>query len=147
MSWKLSARDELSKWLMRTIQAGRVLRIPLLGVTAFSTTITALRGTSLEQYTSFILAAFMVGILGFIWAYDYFKVLNYQNRWSADRSNNYVGPEMAIDKVISARQFAVMSEGIKEDKSMEEIEKELERVTEESLRKYRDGIDLSSYSS
>lgn len=143
MELLVKAREEFSKWIMRSLQAGRVLRMPLLGVTAVSTLVTALRGTMFQNYTLHIVSAFGILAVGFIWAYDRFKVLNIQQKWDQDRSSNFVGPNMAINNMISARQFSVLSKAMQEDWDEEKRREELERVTEEAIQEFRNGIDLS----
>lgn len=142
MKLLVRAREEVSKWLMRTQNAGTILRIPLLGVTAVSTLVTALRGTTLEKYTFYIVGVFGVGATVFIWAYDRFQVMNIQNRWNADRADNYIGPTTAINQIVNARQFSVLSQSISEDWSDDKTRKELEKVTRKALSQYRNGIDL-----
>lgn len=119
--------------------------MPLLGVTAVSTMITALKGTAFENYTMYIIAFSGLGAIGFIWAYDRFKVLNLQQKHDADRSSNFVGPSMAMSNIIQGRQMSVMSKAIAEGWDRERIEKEMDRVTKEELSKYRDGIDMSEF--
>lgn len=138
----MSIRNELSRWSMRLLQASRVLRLPLLGVTAVSTLTTALRGTYAEDYTLFIVSAFGLGSLLFIWAYDYFRVLNLENRHKQDRSDNFVGPGFAMNKIMMAHQLSIMAEGIREEKDPEQIEEEMLEKTYQVLRQWRDGIDL-----
>lgn len=135
-------RNHLSKWLMRTQQAGRVLRLPLYFITALSTTITALKGTVLENHTLMIAAIFGVAAMIFIWAYDRFQVLNIQNRWNSDRSDNFVGPNTAVNQMVNARQLVVLASGIKDGKSKPEIEDEMREATLESLKRYRNGFDM-----
>lgn len=141
----LKARDETSRWLMRTLQAGRVLRMPLLGVTAVSTLVTALKGTSLEQYTIPIIGTSGFMAFLFIWAYDKFQVLNLQQKHDADRSSNYVGPSMAISSIIRAKQFSVLSEGLEKGWDQEKIDKKMVEVTEDEIEKYRNGIDMKNF--
>lgn len=142
MNSLLKLREEISKWIMRTQNAGTVLRIPLLGVTAVSTLITALRGTYLDSYTMYIVAAFSVLAFIFIWAYDRFQVMNIQNRWNADRSDNYIGPTTAMNQLINARQLSVLSQSINEGWSDDRTTEELEKVTRETVADFRDGIDI-----
>lgn len=127
---------------MRTLQAGRVLRLPLLGVTAVSTLTTALRGTVAEDYTLLIISLFGVSSLAFIWAYDYFQVLNRENRHKMDRSDNFAGPGMAMGTIMRADQLAVVAEGIKNEWSDEKIQDEIRERTMDNLREWRDGIEL-----
>ncbi|MDY6768709.1 MAG: hypothetical protein SVW02_01225 [Candidatus Nanohaloarchaea archaeon] len=137
-----TVREEFSRWIMRSIQAGRVLRLPLLGVTAVSTLTTALRGTAAEQYTAAIVGAFMAGSVVFIWAYDRFQILNYENRHKMDRSDNFAGPGMAMGTLMRGRQLAVLGQGLREDWSSERIQEEMQEATLQQLREWRDGIDL-----
>lgn len=138
----LRLREEVSKWIMRSQNAGTVLRIPLLGVTAISTLVTALRGTALQAYTFHIVGVFGAGAVFFIWAYDRFQVMNIQNRWNADRADNYVGPTTAMNQLINAEQFAVLSESIRKDWSREKTSEEMEKATREAVQRYRNGIDV-----
>lgn len=138
-------REEFSKWLMRTQNAGRVLRMPLLGVTAVSTLVTALKDTALSSYTLPIVAVAGLSAVVFIWAYDKFQVLNIQNRWNADRSDNYIGPTTAINQIVNARQLSVLSRSISEDWSDEKTRKEMNRITEKTLSEFRNGIDLGDF--
>jgi len=142
MKLLVKLREEVSKWIMRTQNAGTILRIPLLGVTAVSTLVTALRGTAFQNYTMYIVAVFGVLALVFIWAYDRFQVMNIQNRWNADRADNYVGPTTAMNQLINARQFGVLSQALTNEWSEEKTQKELEKVTRETVAEFRNGIDL-----
>lgn len=141
----LKAREEVSRWLMRTLQAGRILRMPLLGVTAVSTLVTALKGTAFENYTMYIISVSGIMAVTFIWAYDKFQVLNIQQKHDADRSSNFVGPSMAMTSMIRARQFSVMSKAIAEDWEQEKIDQKMREVTEDEIKKYRDGINMEDF--
>lgn len=138
----MTIRDEVSRWFMRTLQAGRVLRLPLLGVTAVSTLTTALRGTAAENYTLFVVSAFGVFSLLFIWAYDHFRVLNLENRHKQDRSDNFAGPGMAMGTLMRGQQLAVVAQAIQEDWDQQTIQDEMRAVTLQNLREWRNGIDL-----
>jgi len=142
MKLLLRLREEVSKWIMRTKNAGVILRIPLLGVTAVSTLVTALRGTWLQDYTIAIVSVFGISALLFIWAYDRFQVMNIQNRWNADRADNYVGPTTAMNQLINARQFGVLSQALTNEWNEEKTQEELEKVTRETVAEFRNGIDL-----
>lgn len=142
MSFLLKLREESGKWLMRVQQAGRVLRLPLFFITAVSTMVTALKGTFLSDYTLLIVGVFCAGSAVFVWAYDRFKVMNVQNRWNADRSDNYVGPTTAVNQMVNARQLAVLAEGLNSDKNQEQVVSNMREATLEELRRYRNGFDL-----
>lgn len=138
----MTVRDEVSRWFMRTLQAGRVLRLPLLGVTAVSTLTTALRGTAAENYTFVVVSAFGVFSLLFIWAYDHFRVLNLENRHKQDRSDNFAGPGFAMGTLMRGQQLAVVAQALQEDWSEERIKGQMEYETRKLLQNWRDGIDL-----
>lgn len=138
-------REYVSRWIMRTKNAGRVLRIPLLGVTAVSTMVTALKGTSFENYTAGIVAVSAVAGFAFIWAYDRFQVMNIESRWNADRSDNYYGPTGAINQLVSAERQAVLAHAIKNDWEMDKTRKEMINATERAVSKFRDGIDMNKF--
>ena len=142
MSLLIKLREEVSKWIMRTQNAGTVMRIPLLGVTAVSTLVTALRGTAFQNYTMYIVGVFGVLAMIFVWAYDRFQVMNIQNRWNADRADNYVGPTTVMNQLINARQFGVLSQSLNNNWSEEKTQEELEKVTRETVAEFRNGIDL-----
>lgn len=141
----VKGRNQLSKWLMRSLQAGRVLRIPLLGVTALSTLVTALKNTFLEPYIYIIVSSGALTCVTFIWAYDYFSILNQQNKHNADRSSNFVGPDKTMNKLLEAKQRSVMSRSISQEWSQEKTEKELEKITVKTLQKWRNGIDVDKF--
>jgi len=141
----VALREEVSKWIMRTKNAGVILRIPLLGVTAVSTLVTALRGTMLEKYTLPILSVFGIGAVVFIWAYDRFQVMNIQNRWNADRADNYYGPTGAIDQLASAERDAVLAQSIKNDWDMERTREEMKKAVERAVSEYRNGVDMKRF--
>ena len=145
MKLLLKAREEVSKWIMRTKNAGVILRMPLLGVTAVSTLITALKGTQLQAYTSFIVGIFGVGAILFIWAYDRFQVMNIQNRWNADRADNYAGPTMAMNQMVNAVQLGVLSESIKEGWSQEKTQRKMKEETRKTVAEYRNGINMEDF--
>lgn len=136
--------DWISRWLMRSMEAGRVLQIPLLGVTAVSTLTTALKGTFLQPYTIHIIAGFGLCALGFIYQYDNSGVLNKQNREKMDRSDNFAGPGMAMGMTLQGRQRAVMAAAAGEEWSLEETLETMDDVTVQHLQQYRDGIDVRS---
>lgn len=138
-------RDEISKWLMRTQNAGRLLNIPLRATTASSVLTLALQETILAEYTVYVMVFFALGIGVFIWAYDRFQVMNMQSRHDADRSDNFTGPTTAINQLINTRQQAVQSKAIAENWEIEKTEKELRRVTEEALQDYRNGINMGDF--
>lgn len=138
-------REEFSKWLMRTKQAGQVLRLPLFFITAVSTMVTALKGTFLDGYTFQIGGVFVAGSAFFIWAYDRFQVMNMQNRWNTDRTDNYVAAPFLMGNMTQARMFATLSKSINEDWSPEQTEQELERVVEDCFREFRNGVNPSEY--
>jgi len=141
----ISLREEISKWIMRTKNAGVIMRIPLLGVTAVSTMITALRGTFLERYTLAIVVGFGVAALVFVWAYDRFQVMNMQNRWNADRADNYYGPTGAIDQLAAAEREAVLAQSIKNDWDMEKTREEMKKAAERAISEYRNGVDMERF--
>lgn len=136
-------RKEISKWLMRTENAGRLLSIPLRLTTASGVLTLALEKTSLSQYTFVIVPSFVLAMIAFIWGYDVFRVLNIQNQYDADRSDNYAGPTTAINQMVNAVQFAVLAEGLQEDWSSDKIHDEMKQQTREELSRYRDGINIS----
>jgi len=142
MNFLHAAREEISKWLMRTQNAGRLLNIPLRATTASSVLTLALQETFLAQYTVLVLVTFTAGMIFFIWAYDRFQVMNIQNRWNADRSDNYIGPTTAMNQLINARQFGVLSQSLNNNWSQEKTDEELERVTRETISQFRNGMDL-----
>jgi len=142
MNFFHAAREEISKWLMRTQNAGRLLNIPLRATTASSVLTLALQETFLAQYTVLVLVTFTAGMIFFIWAYDRFQVMNIQNRWNADRSDNYIGPTTAMNQLINARQFGVLSQSLNNNWSQEKTDEELERVTRETISQFRNGMDL-----
>lgn len=145
MKFLVQLREEISKWIMRTKNAGTILRIPLLGVTAVSTLVTALRGTGLENYTMGIVGFFGVSAVLFIWAYDRYKVMNLQNRWNADRADNYAGPTMAMNQMVNAVQLGVLSESIKNDWSHERTQEEMMEATRNAVADYRNGINMEEF--
>lgn len=145
MKFLVKLRDQISKWIMRTKNAGVILRMPLLGVTAVSTLVTALKGTALDNYTIGIIAVFSLAAVVFIWAYDRFQVMNMQNRWNADRSSNFTSPTTAINQVINARQLSVLAQGINEGWTQDKIFEEMHNETVKGIKKYRNGIDMSDY--
>lgn len=144
---KLRSREKVSKWLMRVNQSSRQLRLVFFGVTAVSTTITATRGTFLEPYTGHIIGAFGIGTAAFTYLYDRLGVLNVQNRWSNDRTDNFVGPNTAINHLVQARALEAL---------VEEIQKEfrdpgngdasrITEATENAIREYRDGVAMGRF--
>lgn len=141
MGYKTKLRDEISRWLMRVTQAGVPIKIALLGVTASSTLTTAIKNTFLEPYTIHILSVFVLSSLIFAWAYDRFSVLNIQMKHDADRTSNFIGPQMAINQRIRGLQLAAAMEAVAEDK---DVDVKVIDETEEALEKYRDGIDIKS---
>lgn len=138
-------RDEVSRWIMRTKNAGVILRIPLLGVTAVSTLVTALKGTVLQNYTIYIVGFSGIGAMLFIWAYDRFQVMNMQNRWNADRADNYYGPTGAINQLAAAEREAVLAQSIKNDWDMEKTREEMRKAAEKVIAEYRNGVDMERF--
>jgi len=138
-------REFISKWLMRSQNAGTVLRIPLLGVTAVSTFVTALRGTFLESYTLIMVGLAGLAGVAFIWAYDRFQVMNLQSKWDADRSDNYFGPSGAMQQIAAAERQAVLAQSIQEGWSMEKTRSEMRKAVEQAISENRDGIDMRRF--
>lgn len=132
----------LSRWIMRAQEGGKVIQGVLLGVTAVSTLVTALKGTWLEPYTIFGVAAIVLGSLAFMLVYDTSGVLNQQNVERMDRSDNFAGPGMAMSSMIRARQMAAFFEALREDDDPEAAQKRVMEETHASLRDYRHGIDI-----
>lgn len=139
-------REEISRWLMRTQNAGRLLNIPLRATTASSVLTLALQETFLAQYTVPVVVLFTGTLIGFIWAYDRFQVMNIQNKLDADRSDNFVSPTTAMNQLINARQFSVLSRSLSEDWDKERTEEELDRVTKDTIKEFRNGIDMGELS-
>jgi hypothetical protein len=115
--------------------------MPLLGITAVSTLVTALKGTFLQQYTFAIVGAFGLGAVSFIWAYDKFQVLNLQHKHNDDRAGNYVGANQTVDKLIQGRQLAVVAQALSQDMSYDEVQELMDQATYQASAELRNGID------
>lgn len=138
-----TGREFVARWMMRVRQASAQLKIAFFGLTALSTTVTALKGTPYSQYSTHLAAIFLVGTVVFTWAYDVFHVMNIQNRWGADRSSNFLSPESAINHVVRSRQLAVLGAALSDGSDdAEDLAEVLENVTFDALDSYGDGIDM-----
>lgn len=143
MQLLVQIRDQSSMWLMRLLEGGRVLQMPLLAVTAISTLGTFLRGTPLEPYTYYIISGFGLMAIGFVWAYDRFEVLNLQNKAKQDRADNFVGPGFTMGSIMRARQLAIIGEALQHDYSSAELHQRMDEETKALLRDWRNGVDLA----
>lgn len=132
----------LSRWIMRSQEGGKVLRMGLLGITAVSTLTTALKGTFLQEYTPHIIGGLALGSLAFLYLYDRSGVLNQQNVERMDRADNFAGPGMAMGAMIRGRQLSAMFEALDQDLDSEEAHDRVQQATLDACREFRDGIDV-----
>lgn len=132
----------LSRWIMRSQEGGKVLRMGLLGVTAVSTLVTALKGTYLQQYTLHFIGVIAAVSFVFLYVYDQSGVLNQQNVERMDRADNFAGPGMAMGALIRGRQLSALFEALDEDVSPAEARERVHEATLEACREYRNGIDV-----
>lgn len=137
-----SLKDLISRWIMRGKEAGTVMQIPLWGLTAVSTMVTAIRGTPYEQYTFHAIAFLVIGIIIFAWFYDRRGILRDQQRERMDRSDNFAGPGIAINALIHAQQYAALAAAINNDDDFLDAEQRLNDATRRALTEFRDGVDL-----
>lgn len=135
-------RDMGSKWLMRTREAGSVLRLVFFGQMALNTTVLAIRDTFLEQYQYHVIGFFVIGVIGFIWFYDWSRTMKRQQQFTTYRKQNFLNPENMMEQRIRARQLAEMAKWIKEDNPEMSAEERMDEATVEMLKKWRNGMPL-----
>lgn len=145
MNWRDPAalvRNALSTWIMRAREGGSVLQIGFWGVTALSTTTSALYQLGYGRLAVPVIGVTAAGCLVFIWAYDEFDLLRRQQRARMDSMDNFAGPGMAIGHLIGARQYAALADSIAHGEEFDDALERIEGETVEALREYRDGIDV-----
>jgi len=135
----------IARWFMRLEAAGNILRIVLFGGTFLSTGLTALQQYGHQQY-----AIPFIGVVGgstILFAYVYAEagVYNQKNRDTADAGDNYSGPTMLMDSKLEARQLAYLGYVLQNGngRSFEELNDELQALTEEEWASLRDGINIT----
>lgn len=135
----------VARWIMRVEAAGNVLRLVLFGGTFLSTGLTALQQYGYAGYAWPFIALTGVGTLLFAYSYAEYGVYNQKSRDMADAGDNYSGPTMLMDARIEAQQLAylgyVMQNG--QNKSIKEIQEEMQDLTEREWASLRNGVDLT----
>lgn len=134
----------ISRWIMRAKTGGQVLRIPLLGVTALSTMVTALELAGLSRFTLPIVAISSVGAIAFLYLYDELGILNRQSRDTVDRADNFVGPTMTIQWLVAGRAISEAVAASDAGATHEEIQRRVDRAVLEATQELRDGIDTEA---
>jgi len=127
-----------ARWLARVDGVSGQLRLAMLGMTALSTGVVALRSYGHGEYAWPLIAG--TGLLTILYTYLYTEggVWNQQRRDKADMATNWAGPPSRFNTEIQARALYAALEG----RELTEEEREaVSREAEHAWKEWRDGID------
>ena len=137
-------RGLVSRWLMRLEASSQVFRVGFLAITAASTLTSALVSVGYGGLAPYVLVVGGVASPLFAYVYVELGVFNRKNRERVDRGDNFAGPGMAMAGLLRAEQLAAAVAALEDGKDPQQVRRELETVTQERLRDFRNGIDLES---
>lgn len=146
---EMGYKEKIAAWIMRFVVIRPVAQIPLLGATAYSTSVTALATVGYSHLIVPLTAfSFVVGIL-LVYLYVETDVANIQAMLEQDRTSNFVGPDLAASQEIRGKQleegFKHLAEVLENKADSGDIEGEISGVTKEKIKEYRRGIDMEDY--
>lgn len=130
----------MARWIGRTKETGKLLRILFLGGTFFSTFTMATKGvlTTLQMVTLdiflFILLVF------FIYYNDKTRLMNMQNKEQTWRAQNFINPPHGMAAKIRAEQLKLQGKYIKGEITEDEYTEKVDKVTDRLIKKYKEGI-------
>lgn len=137
-------RGVIGRWIMRLEAAQGIFRIVFLAITAASTLTSALVALGHQWLAPYVLGGGVILSPAFAWVYVEAGVFNRKNRERVDRGDNFAGPGFAMNGFLRAEQLSAALAAMKNGHEPEEIQTVVNEVTEETLREYRDGIDLQT---
>jgi DNA-directed RNA polymerase subunit RPC12/RpoP len=129
---------------MRLEASSQVFRIAFLAITAASTLTSALVSLGHGGLAPYVLSTGAVASPLFAYVYVELGVFNRKNRERVDRGDNFAGPGMAMAGLLRAEQLAAAVAALEDGKDSQKVRAELETVTQERLRDFRNGIDLET---
>ena len=132
-------RGLMGRWVMRFEAAGQILTMTFQGTTAVSALSGVLAYTGQEWIVPFVLAAGILAVFGFAYAYVELGIFNRKNRERHDRGSNFAGPKMRIDdELIGAAVFAAQHGRPPDEEEAEAIADAVEKP----WREHRDGVTI-----
>lgn len=133
-----------ARWLARVEAVSDIVRLAMLTLTGLSTATLTLQQYGHGNLAWPLIATVGVGSIVFTYLYTEGGVFNQKNRDRTDLGDNYSGPTMLMDKRLEAKQLAhlayVLQNG--QDKSVDEIQAEMQEITDEEWVALRDGVDI-----
>lgn len=135
-------RGLVGRWLMRVQAVQGLIQMASMGVTAASTLTFALQSLGYTRLAPVALAAGLVGTPAFAYAYTEFGLYNRKNRERMDRGDNFAGPGMYMNHIAQARYIAA---AIAHADDPETAMDASERVARDTIRGFRDGVDLDVF--
>jgi len=135
-----------ARWLARFDTTKSQLQAISLSVTAFSTFSLVLQNAGLGNYILYVGSVGAVGWIVYTYLYSEGGVFNQKQRDMSDIGDNYSGPTMLMDARIEARQLAALVHLLDDDtdRSFEELQDEMQNITEAEWATMRDGLDIET---
>jgi hypothetical protein len=127
---------------MRIQAVQGIIQMVSMGVTAASTLTFALQSLGYTRFAPVVLGIGLVGTPAFAWAYTELGVFNRKNRERMDRGDNFAGPGMYMNHIAQARYIAA---AIAHADDPETAMNASERVARDTIRDFRDGVDLDVF--
>lgn len=124
---------------MRVEASSQIFQMTFLGITAASTTTTALADIGYSEYAPYLLALGTLLSPAFAYAYVELGVFNRKNRERVDRGDNFVGPTMAIQAMTLSQAIGA---AIDAQENGEDAEVAGREAAAKTLQELRDGIDI-----
>lgn len=133
-----------ARWIARVEAVSPLIRMGMLSMTGLSTALIGLKEYGYDEYARPLIAVVVLGTLAFTWYYTEGGVWNQKNRDTVDLGDNYSGPTMLMDKRIEAKQLAHLAYVLQNghNKSIEEIQREMQEVTDQEWAAMRDGVEI-----
>lgn len=134
-----------ARWLARVEAVAPMVRMGMLSMTGLSTALIGLKQYGYDEYARPLIAVVVVGTLVFTWYYTEGGVFNQKNRDWTDMGDNYSGPTMLMDARLEAKQLAYLAYVLQTgtDKSFDEIQADMQELTDTEWAAMRDGIDVT----
>jgi hypothetical protein len=123
---------------MRFQASGEILQLAFSGTTAVSALSGVLAYTGFQWAVPFVLAAGLLAIVGFAYAYVEYGIYVRKNREVQDRGNDFAKPQNRIDDEMIGRAVgaAILGRPLAEDE-VEAIHEEMDSA----YRKFRNGVE------